>query len=102
MKIKSNISSAIISATVGMLQPFIPDLTPTRLVKALETFEDDSRKVSKPHLQKMLTIAEVCKLLQCSRPSIYRLFESGELTKVKVGGLTRVPAREVDHFLEGK
>lgn len=102
MKISNSISTAIIAAATGMLQPFIPDLTPTRLIEALKLYNTNgSEEENKKHVtvKKPLTIKEICELLCISRPSVYRMRERGEIRFVKIGGLTRIPVEDVERLL---
>ena len=98
MKIRNSIKKEIIAAAVGMLSPFVEDLTPTKLIAALEAFEGDNAK-SAEHLEKPLTVAEACKLLSISKPTIYKMFRDGTLKKVKVRNSTRIPAAEIKRLL---
>jgi excisionase family DNA binding protein len=102
MKVLNTISTTIIAAASGLLSPFIPDLTPTRLIAALEAYEPDSQaKSPSDQIRKPLSIKEVCKLLSISRPSVYRMKERGDLKFIKIGSLTRIPAEDVERLLSG-
>lgn len=47
-----------------------------------------------------LTVAGVARRLKCSRNTVYRLIERGELPRVKVGPkTTRIPDEAVDAFI---
>ena len=100
MNVKNQISPAIINAAVAMLTPYIPDLTPTNLISALQGYE--GTKVSlDDRPQKPYTVAEAMKLLSVSKPTIYRMFEDRTLRKIKVRGTTRIPAEDVNRLLTG-
>ena len=43
----------------------------------------------------MITIADVCEYLSISRPTVYRLIESGKIRAVKICGQRRVPRVDV-------
>ncbi|MDD5598319.1 MAG: helix-turn-helix domain-containing protein [Victivallaceae bacterium] len=98
MKIKSKITPEIIAAVTSLLAPFVEDLTPTKLIAALEAFEDiDSRSAER--LEKPFTIAEACKLLQVSKPTIYRMFADGTIKKVRIRNSIRIPASAIHSIL---
>ena len=42
-----------------------------------------------------LTVNQAAKLLQLSRPSIYRLFKVGRLRQIKLGTSTRISLDEI-------
>ncbi len=42
-----------------------------------------------------LTVDQVAKTLQVSRPSVYALFKTGKLKPIKLGSCTRVRATEL-------
>jgi excisionase family DNA binding protein len=47
----------------------------------------------------LLTIPEAAAALRISRSSIYRLFDSGELAWVQIGGSRRVTSAEIHRFI---
>jgi excisionase family DNA binding protein len=47
----------------------------------------------------LLTIAEAATALRISRSSVYRLFESGDLSWVRVRGKRRVSTAEIHRFI---
>lgn len=47
----------------------------------------------------LLTIPEAAAALRISRSSIYRLFDSGQLSWVKICGSRRVTLAEIDRFI---
>lgn len=47
----------------------------------------------------LLTIPEAAAALSISRSSIYRLFDSGELSWVRICGKRRVSAAEINRFI---
>ncbi len=47
-----------------------------------------------------LTVAECARELRVSRPTLYRLFQRGELLRVKVGRRRLIRRRELERFLE--
>lgn len=102
MKIKKQISPSIISAAVGMLAPFVPDISPTSLIAALETYDQQHAQNINDKPKKPYTIREVCELLGITKPTVYRMFHDGSLTKLKIGGTTRIPADEILDIISGK
>ncbi len=101
MQVKNKISSEIISAVVAMLSPYVPDISPTSLITALQEFDSNSKAEDNSKIKPPYTIAETCRILAISRPTLYRLFEDGTLTKVKVRNSTRIPAAEVHKLATG-
>jgi len=81
-----------------MLIQYIPDLTPTNLISALQGYEN-AKVLLDDRPRKPYTIAETMKLLGVSKPTIYRMFEDGSLTKCKIRGSTRIPAEDVNRLL---
>ena len=101
MKVKNSISTAIISATVGLLNPFVPELTPTRLIAALQEYDvDDNKKSSANDRPKQpYTVKEVCQLFRISKPMLYKLKKRGQISFIKIGSSTRIHAEEIERLL---
>lgn len=57
----------------------------------------DLAEVEPPGL--LLTVSDVVATLKVSRPTVYRLFASGELAWVQVGAHRRVAQTELDRFI---
>jgi excisionase family DNA binding protein len=57
---------------------------------------------TKPALSevRVLTVAEVAKVMRVSKMTVYRLVHSGELPAVRVGRSFRVPETAVNEYLE--
>jgi excisionase family DNA binding protein len=53
------------------------------------------------HLEPLLSINEVAKVLRISESSVYRLVRSGELVRVKVGGRTLFEPEAVRRLIAG-
>jgi excisionase family DNA binding protein len=49
--------------------------------------------------ERLLSVREVCALLEVHATTIYRFFRLGKLTKVKVGGSTRIYESEVARLM---
>lgn len=101
MKVKDSINTAIVSAAVAMLQIFVPDLTPTRLIAALQAYDSKGNEQAEHNARprQPFTLQEACQLLQISKPTIYRMARRGELTLTKIGHSTRICAEEMDKLL---
>lgn len=101
MKIKDKINPSIITAAVAMLSPFMPELSPTRLIAALQAYDSERKEQDAVNARprQPYTVAEVCKLFRISKPTVYRMAERGELPLVKIGSSTRILAEDVDRLL---
>ncbi|UDQ99429.1 helix-turn-helix domain-containing protein [Lentisphaerota bacterium WC36G] len=102
MKIKNQINSAIIQAATAMLQPFIPELTPTKLIDALQSFSTEaSTEIENSNtIPKLYTVAEVMKILGVSKPTIYRMFKNGKLKKIEINeNTTRISSADLEKIL---
>jgi len=51
-------------------------------------------------LDKIYKIAEVANWMRCSRASIYRLLNSGDLKSIKVGGSRVITYSQIQNFIE--
>ncbi len=49
---------------------------------------------------RMLTIAEACAAMRVSKSTLYEMFKAGQLSWVPVGRTRRVPAYDVEHYIE--
>jgi len=80
MEIRTKITPQVIAAATGLLQPFIPDLSPQGLVSALKQY---SATRTKPETdERPLTRQEAADLLKCSRNTISRYLSIGKLRKI--------------------
>lgn len=104
MKIKDQINPSIITAAVTLLSPSIPDLSPTRLIAALQTYDSEGKEQDAVNARprQPYTVAEVCKLFRISKPTVYRMAERGELTLLKLGRSTRIPAEDIEKLLNAE
>ncbi len=55
------------------------------------------KKTNKPEI---MTVEETMSLLKVSRPTLYKLFDSGKLSKISIGGSTRVLLDDICKYLE--
>ena len=51
-------------------------------------------------MEKLYRVSEAAEILRISRPSIYRLWKSGKVKPIKVGGRTVFPESELERFIE--
>jgi len=78
------IPSGIILAAVGLLLPYIPNISSDNLKKALETIDNPNTATEKdPRPQKPYTRKEAAEMLGVSIPSIDRYMADGRLTRVR-------------------
>ena len=100
MKVKNQIPPAIITAAVAMLSPFVPELSPVRLLTALQDYGEATEEDTRP--SKPYTIPELMALLNVSKPTIYKLINNGTLKRIKAATCTRISAESVYRLLEGE
>ena len=70
MEIRTKITPQVIAAATGLLQPFIPDLSPQGLVSALKEYNASKPKPESDN--RPMTRQEAAELLKCSRNTISR------------------------------
>ncbi|HOG50181.1 MAG TPA: helix-turn-helix domain-containing protein [Lentisphaeria bacterium] len=84
MTLKDNITPSVLQASVGLLQPYAPDLSPRSLVAALKAYGAAPAPAApadgKP--QKPLTRKEVADLLSCSLQTVNRYMNQGKLRRI--------------------
>jgi len=51
-------------------------------------------------MEKLYRVSEAAQLLRISRPSVYRLWKSGKVKPIKVGGRTVFPESELERLIE--
>ena len=104
MKVKNKINPQIIEAAVGMLKPYVPELSPTRLIAALEEYDlcKDEKLKNNERPKKPYTISEVCELLGISRPTLDNYEEKGLIRKIHLGRLVRIPVDDIDSLLSNQ
>lgn len=99
MKITKQISPAVLAAATGMLQPFIPELSPQSLVAALKNHE--TGKPSTVIAEKPLTRHEAAELLSVSVNTINRYMNMGTLRRIRLTPRTvRIDPASVRTLLE--
>ena len=86
MKMKNYPTSEILNAATAVLSPYIPGLSATVLIKALETYnEDKDATAPKQNLrpQKPYTRQEAAELLGVALPTIDRYMANGTLKRIR-------------------
>ena len=53
-------------------------------------------------LSQLLTMKQVCQVLQCSRQTVLRLANSGKLKKLKIAGCLRFSADDVQQYINAQ
>lgn len=100
MQIKQRITPAILTAATGMLQPFIPELTPQGLLAALKN-HDAGQPAAVTVAEKPLTRKEAAALLSVSLNSINRYMNTGILRRVRIGArIVRIDPASVRDLLK--
>jgi len=85
----------ILTAAADLLNPYAPDLTPGKLVQALQDFAEETGPAApdKPLLLRKRTVA---RLLEVSEATVNRRLRDGVLPRVEIGGgSVRIPAAAV-------
>lgn len=98
MQITQRITPAVLAAATGMLQPFIPELSPQGLVAALKNHE--AGKPSTVIAEKPLTRQEAAALLSVSLNSVNRYMNIGVLRRIQISPrLVRIDPQSVRDLL---
>lgn len=82
MKITKKIPDAVVMAASSMLLPFVPEMTPAGLLRAVAEYGDSTIKREPDGL---VSTAQACKLLNVSYVTLWRMAREGCLKRVKVG-----------------
>jgi excisionase family DNA binding protein len=48
----------------------------------------------------LVTVAEACKRLAISRPTLYGLFAADDIRSLQIGRARRVPVAEIESYIE--
>jgi excisionase family DNA binding protein len=98
----SDIPSGIILATVGLLSPYIPNLTSGSLQKALKSINtQDTATEKNQHPQKPYTRKGAAEMLGVSVPTIDRYMADGRLTRVRYSSRAiRISAESVHKLMD--
>lgn len=102
MKTKTDIPSGIILAAVGLLLPYIPNITFSNLQAALETINNTNAEPEKDsHPQKPYTRKGAAEMLGVSVPTIDRYMADGRLTRVRYSARAiRISAESVHKLMD--
>ena len=95
------IPAEVLNAYSAGLTSYVPDLTPTRFVAALQAFEPDKPEGTK-HTPppRMLRLEQAAEALALSTCSVRRMVKDGRLPGRKVGGQWRVPLSAIEALAE--
>ena len=94
------IPSGIILAAVGLLLPYIPNISSDNLKKALETINNPNTANENPRPQKPYTRKGAAEMLGVSIPSIDRYMADGRLTRVRYSARAiRISAESVHKLM---
>ena len=100
MNIRNQITPSVLAAATGLLQPYIPELSPQGLVSALKAYQGGAPAAP---MEKFLTRKEVAELLSVSMNTLDRYIRQGILTSVNVGPrVVRIDPASVRALLEGR
>lgn len=101
MEIRTKITPQVIAAATGLLQPFIPDLSPQGLVSALKEYNASKPKPEPDN--RPMTRQEAAELLKCSRNTISHYLSIGKLRKITLTARScRIDPASVRALLSGK
>ncbi len=62
----------------------------------------DRERLAWDTLEPVYTIPEIADMLRCSKRTVFNLIRREELACLKIGGLTRVTARQLSGYLNGR
>ena len=100
-----HVPSEILNAATTLLSPYIPDLSATMLMKALETYNEDKEAVAtkqNTRPQKPYTREETAELLGVSLPTIDRYMANGTLKRIRYSAHSvRITPESVHSLMEG-
>lgn len=81
MQIKAQIASTVLTAAVGLLQPYIPELSPQNLIAAIKNHEAAQQRP----LERQMTRKEAAEILGVRIETISRYIKAGTLKAAKIG-----------------
>jgi excisionase family DNA binding protein len=101
MKIKPSIPPATLNAVTALLAPYVPDVSATSLVEALQAFNaGDPAPVA---ATRPLTRKQAAEMLQMHVTSVNRLLNNGTLRRLKITGRSvRIDRASVEALLAGE
>ena len=105
MRTTTKISSEILNAATAVLSPYIPGLSATVLMKALETYNEDKETTApkqNPRPQKPYTRQEAAELLGVALPTIDRYMANGTLKRIRYSAHSvRITPESVHNLMAG-
>ena len=104
MQLRDTITPSVLSAAVGLLQPYAPDLSPSALVKAIKAYKADgaATPANAVRFDAPITRQEAAKLLNCTLQTISRYMNVGKLKRIRLSATSvRVDAASVRALLAG-
>ena len=98
MHVSNRIPPAVLAAAAGMLQPFVPELSPQNLVDALKAHSGNGQ--AQPQFEKPMTIREVAELLGVSLATVNNYLNAGKLRRISASrSFVRVDPESVRQLL---
>jgi len=94
----------IVGACTGLLAPYVPGITPEKLVEAIRNLDMAKKPAMPPSAQPLeyLTIRQAAQRLKCCEKQIRILLSRGELTRARIGKRgVRIPAGCLARLEEG-
>lgn len=89
------IPKSILTAGCGMFAPYVKNLTPERLAKALKKSSEP------PELAPGYKPQEFCKMIKISKMTLWNWEKTGKIKLSRVGRTVRIPHTEAERILEG-
>lgn len=90
-------------ALMTIMPKYVPEITPTKLVSALRTYDPELAAASGAgEIQKPMSKKEVAALLGIALPTVDRLLADGRLRKIDTGvRRVRIDRQSVTDYLKG-
>ncbi len=102
MQIRQKITPSVIQAATAMLSPYVPEISPQTLVKALSDYQTDALPNAAAKIEKPMTRQQTAELLGVSLPTINRLLNRGTLRRIYITpGAVKVDPASVRALLSG-
>ena len=105
MRTTPQVPSEILNAATALLSPYIPDLSPTVLLKALESYHEDKEANAPkrpPRPEKPYTRQQAADLLGVSLPTIDRYMADETLKRIRYSTHSvRITPESVNRLMEG-
>jgi excisionase family DNA binding protein len=90
----------VLNAVSSLLQPYVPDASPTVIVEALQAHGDGPP--ADPSARRMLSLREAGRALGFSQYTARRRVADGTLPAVRIGGVFRVPVSAIEDLAHGR